>query len=221
MAGISASCKKVPVQAAVEDCLMPDQEQQRSLASTNEEDTTEEVTRVCVLPQQDPQANLEINAAFRDFEKFPANRKSKMLEAIERLKVVVNSTEFRQRVEDYVYNGRYQFVDNLGLTNEQIYFRIMDGAETLNNIVDNKMDIDITLYYSNNGTVGYTYPNTTRTWVNDKFLNANTLGQVAANVVHEWTHKIGFGHDFNSTASRPYSVPYGVGSIVRELVDSM
>ena len=60
-----------------------------------------------------------------------------------------------------------------------------------------------------------------RVWTNDKFFTTNSLGKVAGNIVHEWTHKLGFEHDFNSTARRNYSVPYAVGNIIQELVDSL
>ena len=97
----------------------------------------------------------------------------------------------------------------------------MLGAETLSPEEDEEIDIDITLYYSNNSTVGYTYPNTNRIWVNDKFFAVNSLGKVAANVLHEWTHKIGFDHDFKRTTRRNFSIPYGVGTIIEKMVDGM
>lgn len=164
------------------------------------------------------EADLEINAYLRDFS---TGQRSKMETALEKLKVVLNSEEFRQRVVNFTYNGRKQFVDNKGLTNRQIYDSILRGAETLNGIIDQEVDVDLTLYYSNNSTVGYTYPNTNRIWVNNKFFSTYTHGSVAANVAHEWLHKLGYGHDFERTTRRNYSVPYGVGGIVRELVNKL
>ncbi|MBD65386.1 MAG: hypothetical protein CME62_09270 [Halobacteriovoraceae bacterium] len=169
------------------------------------------------LPEE-PSAAFTINYVLRDFSK---SKRAKMDDAIEKLKLVVNSIEFKEAVLAHTYNGVYQYVDNLGLSNSQIYEKIMAGAETLNPAIDEEMDIDITLYFTNNSVVGYTYPNSERIWVNDKFFTSNSLGQVAANIMHEWTHKIGFGHDYNRTARRPYSVPYAVGSIVRRLVDNL
>jgi len=202
--------------ADLNECVMPEaQIEQSALQADNPE---QEPPKVCLLPKANPEANLLINFNLQDF---PVDREEKMLRAIERLMIIVNSEEFRQRVLDHEYNGERTFVDNDGLSNEEIYLKIMEGAEKLSPEVDGEIDIDVTLYYKNNSTVGYTYPDVARIWVNDKFFATNSLGKVAANLLHEWTHKIGFGHDFSSTASRPYSVPYGVGTIVKELVDGM
>ena len=164
----------------------------------------------------EPETFFTVNYVLRDFS---SSQAAKMDEAIELLIEIVNSERFKQRVLNHTYNGLLTFVDNKGLTNAQIYQALMDGSETLNPAIDSEMDIDITLYYSNNSTVGYTYPNSERIWVNDKFFRTNTLGKVAANVIHEWTHKLGFDHDFNRTSRRNYSVPYGIGTIVRQLID--
>lgn len=49
---------------------------------------------------------------------------------------------------------------------------------------------------------------------NVKFLNANTIGEVANTLVHESLHLKGYGH-----AIKPYvnTVPYRVGGIVEDL----
>jgi hypothetical protein len=138
-----------------------------------------------------------------------------------RIKIVINSTAFKERVLNHTYQGVRTFYDNEGLTNEEIYEAIMLGSEDLNPGDNETIDIDITLYFRNNSTVGYTYPNVNKIWVNNKFFAGFSLGKVAANVAHEWTHKIGFGHDFNRTTRRNFSVPYGVGTIIQELVDGL
>ncbi len=140
-----------------------------------------------------------------------------MRDALRRARIVLNSKAFRTKVMNHTHNGKKTFVDNNGQTNEEVYQTIMEGAETLLPEIDNEMDLDITLYYKNNSTVGYTYTDTTRIWVNNKFFAGYTLGQVANNAVHEWTHKIGYGHSFYNNADRPFSVPYAVGEIVEEI----
>lgn len=168
--------------------------------------------------EQAPQADLEINAYLRDFS---STQEDKMESALEKLNIVLNSEEFRIKVLNHQYNGINTFVDNNGQSNLEVYYTILKGAEVLNGIIDQEVDIDITLYYSNNSTVGYTYPNVDRIWVNDKFFATYNHGSVAANVVHEWLHKLGYGHDFDRTIRRNYSVPYAIGSIVRELVNKL
>lgn len=180
--------------------------------------TQEDAPRECDVPTQEPGANLGVNIVMRDFND---TQEAKMLDAVERIKLVINSIDFKERVIGHTFEGERVFVDNNGMTNEEIYEAIMDAAETLIPEIDNEMDIDVTMYYKRSSTVGYTYPDTTRTWVNSRFFNGYTSGQVASNLTHEWTHKIGFGHSYYNNASRPYSVPYAIGGIIEELVDSL
>lgn len=174
--------------------------------------------RDCNIPTQEPGANLTYTVVLRDFN---LEQEEKMREALERAKLAINSMEFRDRVLGHTYNGKETFVDNNGQSNYEIYETIMKGAETLKPQADNNMDLDFTLYYTNNSTVGYTYPNTMKIWINAKFFNGYTLGKVAANAVHEWTHKLGYGHSKYNNSSRPYSVPYAIGSIISDIVDNM
>lgn len=164
------------------------------------------------------EADLEINAYLRDFS---LTQESKMNSALVKLNIVLNSEEFRIKVLNHSYNGSKTFVNNNGQSNREIYETILKGAETLNGIEDQEVDVDITLYYSNNSTVGYTYPNVNRIWVNNKFFSTYSHGSVAANVAHEWLHKLGYGNDSNRTTRRDYSVPYGIGGIVRSLVNKL
>jgi len=137
--------------------------------------------------------------------------------AIEILKLVVATEEFRTRVLNYTYQGVKRFVDNNDLSNSEIYQTILNGAEKLRPDKNNTMDIEVELYTANTNVVGYTYPNVSKIWVNTKYFNSYTAAGVAHNLMHEWLHKLGFGHDSAATASRPYSVPYAIGSIVADI----
>lgn len=172
----------------------------------------------CDLPDVDPAVELDFDVVLKDFS---PSQEEKMMEALRRAKIVLNSAKFKERVLNFTYNGKKAFVDNKGHSNAKVYETIMNGAETLYPTIDHEMDLDITLYYSNNSTVGYTYPDTVQIWVNSKFFNSYNYGQVAANAVHEWTHKLGYGHSYYNNSSRPYSVPYGIGTIIRELVNEL
>lgn len=200
-----------------EACALPGSGSSSQVAQNQNGNTAQE-PRECVLPEPALEAELTVNLSIRDFS---AEKEAKLQDAIERMLIVINSEDFKQKVLNHEYQGVKTFVDNKGLSNEEVYQVLLDGAETLNGVVDHEMDLDLTLYYANNSTVGYTYPNTNRVWTNDKFFTTNSLGKVAGNIVHEWTHKLGFEHDFNSTARRNYSVPYAVGNIIQELVDSL
>lgn len=208
---ILMSCQE-PVKQ-VSTCVMPDQQNQLS-NNANDQDET----RICTIPEREENANLEVNAILQDFT---PEKEQKMQEALRRMKVVINSKKFKEDVLAHTYEGQRMFVDSNGLSNEEVYEVIMRGVETLNGDEDEEIDVDITLYYANNSTVGYTYPNVNRIWVNDKFFTTNSYGKVAANIVHEWTHKLGFDHAFNRTNNRNFSVPYGVQKIIENLVDTM
>lgn len=171
----------------------------------------------CDVPDVDPDAELDFDVVLRDFN---VEQEEKMLEALNRAKIVLNSAEFKERVLNFTWNGEKKFNDTTD-TNAQVYEKIMKGAEKLYPEEDHEMDLDITLYYKNNSTVGYTYPDTIQIWVNSKFFNSYNYGQVAANAVHEWTHKLGYGHDYYNNSDRPYSVPYGIGGIIKELVNKL
>jgi hypothetical protein len=175
--------------------------------------------RACEKLLAEPDSSqIDINIKMNNFKE---DQVTKMNEALEKVKIVINSTEFKNRILAHTYKGEVTFVQNDNLTNEEIYEKIMIGAESLNLEEDQEMDIDVTMYYKNNSTVGYTYPNTPKTWVNSKFFNKYSHSKVAKNVVHEWTHKLGFGHDYKRTSRRPYSVPYAVGSIIEDLIDEL
>lgn len=146
-----------------------------------------------------------------------ATQQAKFDQAIELIKKVVATEEFRTKILNHTYGGKKTFVDNGGHSNAQIYQKILEGAEKLIPAKNNTMDMEVELYYADNSTVGYTYPNSKRVWVNRKFFTSNTVGRVAANLFHEWLHKIGFGHAVSYSTSRDYSVPYAIGRMMTSI----
>lgn len=145
----------------------------------------------------------------------------KIRTAEELIKRVIATEEFRSRVIGFTYNGARQFVDNGGYTNEQVYQKILDGAETLNKVTDNEMDIQIEMYYENTSTVGYTYSTTSKIYANTKFYDSYTSATITGNMTHEWLHKLGFTHAQYYSASRDASVPYAVGYIMRDIAKTI
>ena len=158
---------------------------------------------------------FEANVTFVNLTTAQATKYEK---AIEIVKQVVATEDFRNRVLNHTYNGKKTYVDNGGFTNEQIYQKILDGAETLQPSKNNRMDLEVEMYTnSSTSTVGYTYANSKRIWVNTKFFNTYTAAGVAHNLFHEWLHKLGFTHASSYSVSRDYSVPYAIGDMVGEL----
>lgn len=148
---------------------------------------------------------------------FPQEQEAKVHKAVELIKKVVASPEFKERILNHTYEGKKTFVDNKGLSNEQIYQIIADGSETMIPGKNGRIDVELELYQQANTTIGYTYPNTTRIWINTKYFNKYTPVQVADNLFHEWLHKLGFDHAIKYSKKRNYSVPYAIGYLVEEL----
>lgn len=138
------------------------------------------------------------------------------------LERIVNSEEFKQKVIHFSYNGQETYVQNNGLTNLQIYNKILQAAEELpsQTPVNNAIDLQVQLYtsgWTGRNVIGYTNPSTSTIYMNTYFYNYATAAETASNMMHEWLHKLGFDHDYNSTTRRPYSVPYAIGYIVEKM----
>lgn len=144
----------------------------------------------------------------------------KLQVAQDHIRKVISTDEFRDRVINHSYNGVQTYVDNGGFTNEEIYQKILDGAERLNKISNNAMDIEVEMYYEDTSTVGYTFGSTPRIYANTKFYNSYSAQTITGNLTHEWLHKLGFTHASTYSPSRDYSVPYAVGKIMREMANT-
>lgn len=164
----------------------------------------------------DPSQTFKLNVTFFGSMATDA-RIAKYKASMAVLKKVIALPEFKQRILNYdsscTTNTFYQTIKS----NNAIYGHILDGNETLQPLKDNELDVEVEFYYSFTNTVGYTYGSSKRIWVNTKYFDSYKYSSVAANLMHEWLHKLGYKHDSASTPCRPYSVPYGIGSIVREL----
>ena len=117
------------------------------------------------------------------------------------------------------YKGKKQFVDNGGLSNAQIYKKILEGAEMLTPEKNNTMDLHLETYRESANVIGYTMPSIRTIFMNTRYLNKDSFGvhEVAMNLTHEWLHKLGFKHAVKKNSSRPHSVPYAIGYIMRSL----
>jgi hypothetical protein len=81
------------------------------------------------------------------------------------------------------------------------------------------MNVELELYHSPSKTIGYTFPDTNRIWMNTKYFNRYTPVKVADNLMHEWMHKLGFTHEMKYSERRNYSVPYAIGYLIEELAE--
>lgn len=163
-----------------------------------------------------PDEALSFNTNLR-LVNFSATQTRKIEDAARIIREIIATKAFRNAVLNYQVNGVKSFANNNGLTNQQIYDRILIASETLYPLKNNTLDAEIELYYENSNTIGYTYASVDRIWMNTRYFDSYTSAQVAANLMHEWLHKLGFTHDFASTSMRPHSVPYAVGYMIRDL----
>ncbi len=155
------------------------------------------------------------------------NFTTKELETLHRcatkLEVIFNHPDFKATLE-----GCYPFFGELSPWKdkkfEEIWAHIVSGKEELNGEVDYEIDIDITIFnprWRNRSVVGYTYPTTAMTWINRKFFNWYGDKTICSNMIHEHLHKMGFDHDFKSTARRPYSVCYRANYACEKVYDQL
>ncbi len=149
---------------------------------------------------------------------FNREQEEKVKKAVEIIKKVIALKEFRDRVLNYSYKGINQFHENGGMTNGEVYQKLLDGAEKMGNTTkNNSLDVELELYHQTTNTIGYTYPNTVRIWMNTKYYNKYTPVKVADNLMHEWMHKIGFTHSVTWSKDRDHTVPYAIGYLIEEL----
>lgn len=86
------------------------------------------------------------------------------------------------------------------------------NKEVLEHLRSSKVKVELISYWSLSGTIGYTYPDVNKIWLNNRIQSGFTPCESASNLAHEASHKIGYGHDFYATDRRPYSVPYSINA---------
>ncbi|HXH74868.1 MAG TPA: hypothetical protein VNJ08_07875 [Bacteriovoracaceae bacterium] len=171
------------------------------------------------FPLMIPNEAFTFNFNVRMFE-MSRMKQEKILAALELIRYVLSTDEFRQGVLKHSYNGRRKFAYNKGLTNTQIYKKILMGAEYLHPYNNNTMDLEVELYTNKKSkTVGYTKTRSFRIWMNTKYFNERSSAEIAGTIVHEWLHKLGFAHEVEASPFRKYSVPYAIGKLIRNLAE--
>jgi hypothetical protein len=124
----------------------------------------------------------------------------------------LNSKRFKQNFL------KLKLTNTDGLTNLEIYEKLMSGADDLNPAVDRDIDVYVEMYFKNNKVVGWTKPSINKTYLNRKFFKNFDSADVACNLVHEYLHKVGFDHH---SAKEHTSVPYAIGYLVEDSIREM
>lgn len=137
-----------------------------------------------------------------------AARLSKIMSVVEK---VVNSEEFKQRVLSATYSSPK--ADSV-----KFYQDLVGGAEKVTGspvVTDNTWNIQWVFQAKKYSDVtGWTYGNTHKIWINSQKWKSRTDRAVGGTVCHEYSHKLGYGHN---SAKSHNSAPYSVGTICSEL----
>lgn len=185
---------------------------------TGTEGTTEDTETPIMLTAKANVPSLALSFKTNiDYMNLSSSQETKYNKAVALVKKVLATEAFKTKVLNYMYKGKKQFADNGGKTNAQIYQSILDAAEQLRPKKNNTMDLGVKMYYRPTSVVGYTSPSISYINVNTKFFNSYSANEVAGNLFHEWLHKLGYTHDASATAKRPYTVPYAIGYMIRDL----
>lgn len=139
------------------------------------------------------------------------------------LEEAVNSDEFRDRVINFKNTkGERRFASNKGMTNEEIYEHFMEGREDLQKDTPYEMNFYLKQYHRPwSRVIGWTSGNINTININWKFFKNYRPHEVASNLAHEWTHKMGFDHvSAKEHDSAPYAIGYIVGDIASRLLKS-
>ena len=135
----------------------------------------------------------------------------------------INSKFFKEKILNHTYKNKPRFIYNNGLSNQEIFDKIISGAESLNPDVDYEADLYLNLDKSprRGRTIGYTNENTNHIYTYETWFDDKPIYEYSGHIAHEWCHKLGFEHQKNPSKKRQYTVPYAVGNLIREIAASL
>lgn len=129
------------------------------------------------------------------YTNFTDEEKAKSFLYIEKMDEVVASKCFGDFME------ARELIKTNGKTNQEV----------IKDLRTKKVDIELIMYYKRFSTVaGYTENGATWIKLNRKYHTGASICSEASNLKHELSHKLDYGHNYNATQTRPYSVPYSI-----------
>jgi hypothetical protein len=154
---------------------------------------------------------------------FKERDKKKYIEAARLVEFGVKSPLFSLLVLNHQYpmpktNVMVKGFWGCEMTNKEILTLIRSGKD-LYGEADGDIDVQVKMYYSWRNVVGYTYPNSPWTYINQKFFRRWDAKYIATNIIHEACHNMGFTHSRRYHSRRKYSVPYAIGDILKRGLD--
>lgn len=145
-------------------------------------------------------------------------------EAGELFAKVFNMAEFRTSVLDFSWNGKNEFANNNGLSNEEVFNKLFSGEEIADPSQNFTADFILQAYskwWPLGSAVGFTDADAGKIYTKWHFIKNAEIKELAAHYAHEYCHCIGFEHDYDNTPERPFSVPYAIGDIVENIIEKM
>jgi hypothetical protein len=127
---------------------------------------------------------------------------------------VINQQSFR----DLIKASSYTQTDS---TPQEIYDSIILAQENFSGGKPHVMDLNMEMYYEEDGAIGYTNVSDPYFYMNRWVQASYTPMQTAGNIFHEWLHKLGHRHTYEWTEDRKDSVPYKLGYIVADLASDI
>ena len=150
---------------------------------------------------------------------YTAAERQKLDGATKLMADVLNSREFRDAVFGAEFAGKPGFASDTR-SPQEVYATIRAAKENYTDGADGEVDLNLKLEnfsWFQRHTVGYATESSDTLTTNRRFFSGFDQNEVAGHLAHEWLHKLGFEHDFQSTARRPDSVPYELGELVERL----
>lgn len=161
-------------------------------------------------------------------------QRQKLERAAELMEKSINSVRFKNEVLEYSrtewwstgklwwkkwHSRKVKGFAECSMSTEEVLSVIMSGAEDLSPEKDKEADIQVEVAVGSRGVIGWTNPHTPIQWISSWFINDSEVDshEIAGNLAHEWMHKLGFDHAFNSYSGREHTVPYAVGYLVEKI----
>jgi len=152
-----------------------------------------------------------------------AAQRARIIHAADIAIEILQTNEFRDRILNHRFWLKKRFATNNGLSNAQVYQKLVEGAELWNAQVNGSIDLLCGLYDPalkknlDELTLAYTHLHRRQVYFNPDRFDELTDVELAGVLVHEWIHQLGFEHNDTLNFRQHKSVPYAVESIINDL----
>lgn len=173
---------------------------------------------VCTLGQQLSQ--FHVQAAKIDGLK-PA-QEEKMKLALLVFEKVMNDKDFQKELADLKFYSDTDDDPNKTLNASQMVEKIYAAKEFYNSQADYKADVYWLIkkkrkpLFSKYPAIGYGNETEKEIYTYSWYLEKAVLAEIVGHIAHEWTHKLGFVHQFEPHKRRDETLPYAFGYLVEK-----